>query len=60
MFEQAPAIVVWFVENKETASPDLNVATEGRPLFKGTAALTCLALDIDLASAFVYLEANLS
>ena len=46
--------------NKATVSPDLNVAVEGKPFIKGSTAFTCLALLIDLAKAFVYLDASLS
>ena len=38
----------------------LKVAVDGKPLIKGSTDFTCLALLIDLAKAFVYLEASLS
>ena len=58
-----PEIVGCAVESKFCQSPVWNAdaaATDGRPLFKTAAPLTSLALDIDLASAFVYLEESLS
>ena len=48
------------VLNKLTPSPDLNVAVDGKPLINGSTDLTCFALLIDLARAFVYLAASLS
>jgi len=55
-----PLTVVWLVENRETPSPALNEAIDDSLLFYGVSAFTCFALDIDLAKAFVYLEAILS
>ena len=46
--------------NKETPSPESQPSTDGRPLFKGAAAFTCLVLLIDLPIAVVDLEEMLS
>ena len=48
------------VLNKLTPSPESNVSVDGKPLIKGSTDLTCFALLIDLAKAFVYLDASLS
>ena len=44
----------------KAASPESKLSVVGNPWFKGTTAFTCLVFAIDLANAFVYLEASLS
>ncbi len=60
VFLKVPATVGWAVLNKLTPSPESKLSVEGKPWIKGSTAFTCFALLIDLAKAFVYLEASLS
>ena len=57
-FEKVPAIVGWSVAHSSLPSPPAN--EELNALFNTFAAFTCLVFAIDLAKAFVYLEASLS
>ena len=57
-FEKVPAKVGWSVAQSSFPSPP--VKDELNALFNRLAALTCFAFAIDLANAFVYLEASLS
>ena len=60
VFANEPPNVVCEVLNKETPSPESKESVEGSQLISGAAAFTCFEFAIDLAKAFVYLEASLS